>query len=200
MIRKIDTHQHVFWHGRDDKGLVADMDQAGIEYAWLLTWEIHPTEDAVGYHGVLNPRHMRSDGTHAGIPFEDLVLAKEHYPDRFVIGFCPHPLIGDASGRLKSAANIFGVKVCGEWKFRIPFDDPRCICLFRTAGELGMPVVLHLDVPFLPDEKGELNYVPSWYGGTVDNLERALTACPDTIFIGHAPGFWREISADSGSQ
>ena len=33
----IDSHQHVFWHGRDDAGLVADMDQHGIDLAWLLT-------------------------------------------------------------------------------------------------------------------------------------------------------------------
>ena len=42
--RIIDTHQHVFWHGRDDKGLVADLDDHGIEYAWLLSWEIPPFE------------------------------------------------------------------------------------------------------------------------------------------------------------
>ena len=28
-------------------------------------------------------------------------------------------------------------------------------------------------------------------------LERALQASPDTIFIGHAPGFWRYISGDA---
>jgi predicted TIM-barrel fold metal-dependent hydrolase len=33
----------------------------------------------------------------------------------------------------------------------------------------------------------------------VENLERALAACPDTIFIGHAPGFWREISGDAAN-
>jgi hypothetical protein len=26
----IDTHQHVFWHGRNDADLVADMDAFGI--------------------------------------------------------------------------------------------------------------------------------------------------------------------------
>jgi predicted TIM-barrel fold metal-dependent hydrolase len=31
----------------------------------------------------------------------------------------------------------------------------------------------------------------------VDNLERALKLCPETIFIGHAPGFWRSISGDA---
>lgn len=195
--RIIDTHQHVFWHGRDDAGLIADMDEQGIEYAWLLTWEIAPSEHEDGYVRVLNPARVRPDGTHEGIPLADLLLAKANYPDRFVLGFCPHPLIGDAPARLKAAAAMYGVKVCGEWKFRIPFDDPRCIVLFRVAGELGMPVVLHLDIPFLPDENGGPTYSRYWYGGTVENLERALIACPETIFIGHASGFWREISSDA---
>jgi len=26
----IDFHQHVFWHGRDDLGLIANMDEHGI--------------------------------------------------------------------------------------------------------------------------------------------------------------------------
>lgn len=197
--RIIDTHQHVFWHGKDDAGLIADMDKHGVEYAWLLTWEIAPFENPAYYTSILNPARVRPDGTLEGIPLEDLLIAKRNYPDRFVLGFCPHPLRGDASARLKSAVDIYDVKVCGEWKFRLPFDDPRCIRLFRTAGELGLPVVLHLDVPFLPDENGKPVYQEAWYGGTVDNLERALISCPDTKFIGHAPGFWREISGDAAS-
>jgi predicted TIM-barrel fold metal-dependent hydrolase len=57
--------------------------------------------------------------------------------------------------------------------------------------------VLHLDVPYLADATtGEMRYQKNWYGGTIDNLKRALDACPKTVFIGHAPGFWREISGD----
>jgi hypothetical protein len=31
-------------------------------------------------------------------------------------------------------------------------------------------------------------------------LARTLEACPDTIFIGHAPGFWRYISGDEATE
>lgn len=196
--RIIDSHQHVFWHGRDDKGLIADMDEHGIERAWLLSWEVPPFEDAAIYHGVLNPLNLRADGTHAGITLRDLLLAREHYLDRFVLGYCPHPTLGNAPALLRSAVQIHGVRVCGEWKFRVPFDDPRCLELFFAAGELKLPVVLHLDVPYLRVD-GKRVYQSQWYGGTVDNLERALQACPDTVFIGHAPGFWREISGDAGN-
>jgi predicted TIM-barrel fold metal-dependent hydrolase len=194
----IDTHQHVFWHGRDDAALVADMDAHGIGLAWLLSWDVLPFEDEPGYHRVLNPLHFRPDGTHAGIPLSDLLLARARYPDRFVLGYCPHPLAGSAPERFEAAYRIHAARVCGEWKFRLPFDDPRCLELFRKAGELACPVVLHLDVPYLPDAAtGRPTYQRSWYGGTVANLERALQACPETIFIGHAPGFWREISGDA---
>lgn len=193
----IDSHQHVFWWGRDDAGLVADMDDHGISSAWLLTWEIPPHEDDTAYHPYLDPRHMRGDGTHGGIPLSDLVQARDRYPERFIVGYCPSPLWGNAADLLGAAAKIHGVRVCGEWKFRLLLDDPRCTELFRAAGELGMPVVLHLGPAFLPDEEGRQVYQKQWYGGTVENLERAMHACPETIFVGHAPGFWREISGDA---
>ena len=195
-MRIIDTHQHVFWHGRDDHGLIADLDAYGIEKAWLLSWEIPPWEDNRTSHACLNPIHFRADGTHAGIPLADLLRAREHFPDRFEIGYCPHPAYPSAPDLLRSAVKIHQVKICGEWKFRIPFDDPRSLELFQAAGELCLPVVLHLDVPSLLND-GRPIPDPNWYGGTVHNLERALQACPETTFIGHAPGFWREISGDA---
>lgn len=195
--RVVDAHQHVFWHGQGDCGLVRDMDEQGIEYAWLLTWEIAPWDHIPGIERSLNPLNVRADGTHAGIVLRDLLLARDRYPDRFVVGYCPHPMIGDAPGLLRATAAIHDVRVCGEWKFRLPFDDPRCLELYRAAEELDLPVVLHLDVPWLMGEGGKRVYQSFWYGGTVDNLERALQACPGTTFIGHAPGFWREISADA---
>jgi predicted TIM-barrel fold metal-dependent hydrolase len=194
----IDSHQHVFWHYRNDADLIADMDQQRIDVAWLLTWEITPAEWEPNWARVLNPVHAKPDGTNIGVPLSDLLLATSRYPGRFVLGYCPHPAIGDAPAMFESAYHMHRVRVCGEWKFRLPFDDPRCIALFRKAGELKCPVVLHLDVPFLPDQKtGKPVAQAQWFGGDVDNLERALQLCPQTNFIGHAPGFWRFISGDA---
>lgn len=195
--RLVDAHQHVCWHRRDDRGLVANLDEHGIAYAWLLTWEIPPREDYHD-HTIFNPLHTRPDGTHAGIPLADALLARDRHPDRFVLGYCPDPLRADASQLLRAAVAMHGVRICGEWKFRLPIDDPRCLELLRTAGELKLPVPLHLDVPYYPNPAGRPVYDPKWYGGTVDNLERALQACPETLILGHAPGFWREISTDAG--
>jgi len=196
----IDSHQHVFWHRRSDADLIADMDAHGIDAAWALSWEIPPGEDEPAYEGAFNPVHVRPDGTHPGIVLSDQLLARDRYPDRFVLGYCPDPRIARACKLLESAYHMHRARVCGEWKFRMLLDDPRCLELFRKAGELGCPVVLHIDVPYRADaETGRPAYQPSWYGGTIDNLARAVEACPQTTFIGHAPGFWREISADAAS-
>jgi len=194
----IDSHQHAFWQGRDDAGLVADMDLQGIDLAWLLTWEIPPFPqyaDATSWAKALNPARVRPDGTHPGILLDDLLIAHRNYPGRFLLGYCPDPAKPNASELFEAACEMHGVRVCGEWKFRMPFDDPRCIELFQAAGRRKAPVVLHLDVPYLPPDGG--SYMSAWYGGTIANLERAMESCPDTIFVGHAPGFWREISADA---
>jgi predicted TIM-barrel fold metal-dependent hydrolase len=55
-------------------------------------------------------------------------------------------------------------------------------------------VVLHIDTPFLNGV-----YQENWYGGEIGALEQALQACPDTIFVGHAPGFWRHVSGDEAT-
>jgi predicted TIM-barrel fold metal-dependent hydrolase len=194
--RIVDAHQHVFWHGRDDAGLVADMDEHGIEKAWLLTWETPPGQDNPPSHPAFNPQHFRPDGTHEGIPLSDCLKARDHYPDRFILGYCPDPALDIAPRQFEAACRMHGVRVCGEWKFRMLIDDPRCLELFAAAGELGCPVVLHIDVPYLMRD-GKPSFYPDWYAGTVENLARALEACPQTTFIGHAPGFWREISGDA---
>ena len=175
----IDTHQHVFWHYRNDADLVADMDAHGIDVAWLLTWEISPAEWEPQWARMLNPVHANPDGTNRGVPLSDLLLTHSRYPGRFVVGYCPHPAIGDAPALFESAYHMHRVRVCGEWKFRMPFDDPRCIALFQKAGELKCPVVLHLDVQFLADKTtGQSIEQKSWFGGDIDNLERALGNAP----------------------
>ncbi len=193
----IDSHQHVFWHGRNDQELIDDMTTNGIDHSWLLTWEIPLDHDDKIYHSVLNPLHLRSDGTHAGIPLSDLIKAYEKNKKKFTIGYCPDPRLESAPELFEAAVKMFDVKICGEWKFRINLDDPCCLRLFEKAGELKCPVVLHLDVPWLSNPDGKREFQKNWFGGTIQNLDSALLACPDVNFIGHGPGFWRELSGDA---
>ncbi|MEE2658009.1 MAG: amidohydrolase family protein [Candidatus Latescibacterota bacterium] len=198
-MKIIDSHQHVHYHGLGPKEVVAEMDAFGIERTWVLTWYLPAVEDVPASHGTFNPSNFRPDGTHAGSTLDDVLEACRDYPDRFVPGFCPCPSEGSAAARFEAAYHMHDVRVCGEWSYRMLLDDPRAVELFRKAGELGCPVVLHMDVPFLPDGEGGHHYEEFWYGGGMGPLERALQACPDTVFIGHAPGFWRSISGDEAT-
>ena len=75
----------------------------------------------------------------------------------------------------------------GEVLPKMAFDDPRCINLYRQAGRFGLPVVF--DMQDRPDGYG----LRDDHG--LPRLERALQSCPDTVFVGHGPTFWAEISA-----
>jgi len=195
----IDSHQHVYYHGAHPPKVIAEMDEFGIAVTWLLTWYLPPNEDVPGTHRAFSPCNLRPDGTHAGATLNQILEACNRYPDRFVAGYCPCPSEGNAPELFESAYHMHGVRVCGEWSYRMLLDDPRALELFHKVGELKCPVVLHLDVPYLPNDKGQQIYQPHWYGGGVEPLERTLQACPETIFIGHAPGFWRYISGDADS-
>src|SRR5262249_58085720 len=67
--------------------------------------------------------------------------------------------------------------------------DRRGVNLFRHCGRWHLPVLFHGTGP------GEGLY------GLVDDvgasrLARLLEQVPDTIVVGHGPGFWAEIAAD----
>ena len=195
--RIIDSHQHAFWHGTDDAAMAANLDEHGIDKAVVLTWDITPLE-RTGYEDSVNAAHAVPGKPHPGLPLADAVQAVRAFPDRFVLGYCPHPLDHHAVDRLTSAIDMYNVRVCGEWKASVHLDDPRCLELFRFCGERHLPVVFHIDVPYRRDEQtGETVYCQEWYGGTIANVAAAVEACPDTIMIGHGPGFWRYISGDA---
>jgi hypothetical protein len=184
----IDAHNHPNWHGHNAERILRNMDEQGIDKMWLLSWECSEDEyDVAAYHKVLPP-----DGV--GIPLKDVLEVGRTAPDRFVLGYMPHPKRIDAIDRLKAAVEIHGIRLAGELKTRVLFDDPDAIRLYQACGEMGLPITIHLDYPFA---KGAGYPRPNyWYGGSLDALERAVKACPDTVFIGHAPGFWAHLSGD----
>lgn len=194
---KIDAHNHADWHGHDVTATLANMDAAGIEKTWLLSWESPPDEYAWENKAVTpSPLCGCGDTAIGPIPFAVGLAYKQAAPSRFVLGYAPDPRRPDALDRLKSAVNTYGVQVCGEVKLRMHYDNPDAVRLFRYCGELGLPVTLHIDYP-LPDASGQ-RYPRAdwWYGGGIEALERLLILCPYTDFLGHAPGFWCHISND----
>jgi len=184
----IDAHNHADWHKTDLDGFMKNMDDNDIDVTWILSWEC-PRHEYENYNGALASYNKKGP-----VPFEAVLAYKRAYPDRFVLGYCPDPRDPDAIQNLKAATYIHKVQVCGELKVRMMYDDFDAIRLFRAAGELGLPVIMHFDYEF---PRSNISGWPNfWYGGGIDTLERVLKKCPETIFLGHAPGFWAHISND----
>ncbi|MCK5675284.1 MAG: amidohydrolase family protein [Spirochaetales bacterium] len=99
-----------------------------------------------------------------------------------------NPPVTDFSPFLKRFKELGCVGI-GEIVANMPLDDHRVINMFQQCGEWDMPVLFHCTGP------GQGVY------GLFDDiglprLEKLLKSAPDTIIIGHAPGFWSEISGN----
>ena len=185
----IDAHNHPDWWGHDLAKFLANMDANGIDVTWLLSWECPRDEYDPSYNAA-----MPESGDGGPVPFARCLSYKERSPGRFVLGYCPDPRRADAIDRLKAMKDTHGVRVCGELKLRMMCDNLDAIRLFRFCGKEGLPVTVHLDYEF---DTGKVYPRPNWwYGGGIEAFERAVRACPDTVFLGHAPGFWAHLSGD----
>lgn len=189
-MKVIDAHNHPDWHKHDLDKFLQNMDQYGIAQTWLLSWECGAHEYSKGYASAIPAEVLGS--TTGPIPFSRCISYKERAPERFILGYAPDPRRPNACDLLRAAHEIYGARVCGEFKVRMMMDDRDALWLFRTAGELKMPVTLHLQ----EDLRKDTRQMEEWWGGGIDALERALQACPETNFLGHAPGFWIHISGD----
>jgi predicted TIM-barrel fold metal-dependent hydrolase len=185
----IDAHNHPDWHGYNLTRSLQNAEQYGIARTWLLSWEC-PVDE---YDPMYNAS-MLSDARGYPIPFERCLGYAQQAPERFVLGYAPDPRRPDAIDRLATAVAVYGVRVCGELKLRMMYDNPDALRLFRYCGKQGLPVTVHIDYEF---DSGRNYPRPNWwYGGGISAMERVLQACPETAFIGHAPGFWSHISGD----
>jgi predicted TIM-barrel fold metal-dependent hydrolase len=186
----IDGHNHPDWHSHDLQASLDNMDQYGIDKAWLLTCEFTPSEYPPEGLPYGSPRY----GIDKAIPFANCLSYMERAGDRFVLGYAPDPRLPESIDQLEAAIEIHHVKVYGEFKYRVMCDDLDCLRMFRFCGEKKLPVVVHLDYEFDTGVKyPRRNW---WYGGGIEPFERAIRACPETNFLGHAPGFWSHISGD----
>jgi len=81
-----------------------------------------------------------------------------------------------------------GAKGMGEHKWGGAIDDPRDIELLRACGDAKLPVLFHMDNIRNTDHPG------------LPGLENVLRQLPNTILIGHAPGWWASISGNVTEQ
>jgi predicted TIM-barrel fold metal-dependent hydrolase len=186
----IDAHNHPDWHGHNLDRFLKNMSQYGIDITWLLSWET-PVDEYDPWQLHLMPPGGESESI---IPFSRCISYAERAPEKFVLGYAPDPRRPDAIDRLHAAIDIYGVRVCGELKLRMMYDNPDALRMFRFCAEKSLPVTVHIDYEFDTGKKyPRPNY---WYGGGIEAFERAVRACPETVFLGHAPGFWAHISGD----
>jgi predicted TIM-barrel fold metal-dependent hydrolase len=133
------------------------------------------------------------------MPLSGVVEALRAYPDRFIGGWAPDFRDRHARVKLTQAVKMLGIRVYGELKLRTRYDHPDAIAMFRHCATLGLPVLFHLECPehtLAEESAGPANW-PFWYGGDIGVVDTICRLCPDTAFIGHAPGFWRELSGDA---
>lgn len=182
----IDAHNHADWHGHNLKKFLANMDACGIEKTWLLTWESPNDEYAIG------PACLGNEN--GPIPFSRGLAYVEQAPDRFILGYAPDPRKPEALDKMQAAIEIYGVRLYGELKLRMMYDNWDALRMFRFCEEKKIPVTVHIDYEL---NTGQKYPRPNWwYGGGIEAFERAIAACPGTIFLGHGPGFWAHISGD----
>lgn len=191
-VKVIDAHGHPDWHGHNFDEFIGNMDRCGIVRTWLLSWEAPEDECDPAFDHVLGARLFGA--TTGPIPFSRCLAYKERAPERFVLGYAPDPRRRDAIARMRAAVDTYGVRVCGELKVRMMYDNPDALRLFRLCGERSVPVTVHIDYEFdAPAAYPRPNY---WYGGGMEAFERAVAKCAGTLFLGHGPGFWAHISGD----
>jgi predicted TIM-barrel fold metal-dependent hydrolase len=173
--RYIDVHTHLGQTWNHTKELTADgllewMDANGVERAVVMP--------------VVSPEAATFLSTSEAV----LEKTKPHR-DRLIPFCCIDPRTSYSGGRhgLKHILNSYagrGAKGFGEHKVGLPIDDRRSMEVYGVCGELGLPVLFHLDEQRNTDEPG------------LPGLERVLKAHPKTVFIGHGPGWWASISGD----
>jgi predicted TIM-barrel fold metal-dependent hydrolase len=184
----VDAHNHPDWYGHDLLRFLHNMADYTIDKTWLLSWE-SPLDEVDPENNFVSLTSERGP-----IPFERCLAYYQQAPAKFVLGYAPDPRRPDSIDRLQAAVEVYGVRLCGEVKLRMMYDNWDALRLFRFCGEKKLPVTVHLDYEL---DTGRKYPRPNWwYGGGIEAFERAVRACPQTIFLGHAPGFWSHISND----
>ena len=145
---RIDCHNHPDWMGHDLKKTIANMDRYGIDKTWLLSWEAPADE-----YSPINLKYMPGAAGGLGpIPFRSCLDFADKAPDRFILGYAPDPRRPGAQDLLQAAVETYGVRVYGELKLRMTYDNPDALRMFSFCGQLGLPVLVHLDYELGPGQ------------------------------------------------
>lgn len=144
--------------------------------------------------GCVLPLSDTPEGAYLDSCTNEVIAACAEFPDR-LIPFC---LIDPRFGNNSPTTNFTpllqeykqrGCVALGELLPNLYIDDPLCINLYQHCARTEMPVLFDMK-----DAIGRPYAVVDDVG--LPRLEKVLQACPDTVFIGHGPGFWADITGD----
>jgi len=167
-----DVHCHVRWHGMDLEDWIEHFTAIGVDRVWALGWESWWRRQRGEYE----------------LPTGDVEEATERYPD-FFVPFCMiDPREADFDARFDDYVEK-GFRGYGEMKLRLRVDNDDCKRVYARCAEVGWPLLFHMDRCLKPGGQ--------WYMTNVERLEPVLDEFPETVFIGHGPGWWAEISGDA---
>ena len=170
----IDFHAHMGTLYRDGyperhrltaEQLVSRMDRDGISHSVLL-----PLESPEGGWGWLLT--------------EEVVEARNQYPDRLIAFCCFDPRYPRAGDLVKHFVEKHGCKGFGEHVNGLAFDDPRNKAIYAACNDYALPLDFEINTSLCWDEVG------------LPRLESCLKEFPDVRFVGHGPAFWSAMSAD----
>jgi len=105
------------------------------------------------------------------------------YPERF-IPFCN---VDPRRRKIYEVIKEYQERGCrgfGEVLVGLSVDDPLMQRIYDICGELDLPIIFDLSGTTCLDEIG------------LPRFEKMIKKFPETIFSGHGPHFWAEISAD----
>ena len=185
----IDFHLHV-----------GDFRGSGLERRAPMTWEnqIARLDDEGIERAVFLPVYNASpEGAPLSMIFSDRASVRDqvvdacHYPERII----PFGNIDPRWGANRPSTDFgplldwfqeHGCRGVGEITANLPFDDPRNVNMFRQLGARGMLVTIE-----------SATFAPGHYGYQDDpglpRLRCLLEAAPETVVIGHGPGFWANM-------
>ncbi len=163
------------------ESLIARLDDEGIDKAVLLPFGVNAEERPLAF----------LFGDHAD-PISQIKEGMRH-KDRLILFGNVDPRMGgnlattDFSWVLERFVQMGCVGI-GEVTANLEADDARVVNLFRRCGAWHLPVTIH------GNAIGAGSYGLTDLPGS-PRLERLLQQVPETIILGHGPGFWAEIAA-----
>jgi predicted TIM-barrel fold metal-dependent hydrolase len=102
-------------------------------------------------------------------------------PKRFLWFASADAAVADAVATLRKHLAL-GAAGIGEMKFFVPCDGPQMDAVYRLAGELRVPVLIHFQDPK--------------YNTGLVRFHKVLERYPNVTFIGHAISWWSHVSAE----